>query len=160
MIKYRKRMQEFEENRRKQEVEYQQKMRDLEDRRSRERVKRMLEQKFEEAEDTHRRQKADERRRNREEHYHQRREKQNGWTESMELNSQETEKPSGRNATKLQKRKETEEQIWNGRKESKRYRKSNGSRGVTGHICGGCATDTERRIFGRIAQISWQSFAE
>ena len=34
------------------------------------------------------------------------------------------------------------------------------NRGVTGHICGGCATDTERRIFGRIAQISWQNFAE
>ena len=33
-------------------------------------------------------------------------------------------------------------------------------RGVTGHICGGCATDSERRIFGRIAQISWQNFAE
>ena len=33
-------------------------------------------------------------------------------------------------------------------------------RGVTGHICGGCATDTERRIFGRLAQISWQNFAE
>ena len=34
------------------------------------------------------------------------------------------------------------------------------NRGVTGHICGGCATDTERRIFGRIAEISWQNFAE
>ena len=34
------------------------------------------------------------------------------------------------------------------------------SRGVTGHICGGCATDTERRIFGRIAQNRWQNFAE
>ena len=34
------------------------------------------------------------------------------------------------------------------------------NRGVTRHICGGWATHTQRRSFGRVAQISWQNIAE
>ena len=50
--------------------------------------------------------------------------------------------------------------VFSGERLSPFISRASATRGVTGHICGGCATDTERRIFGKIAQISWQNFAE